>query len=355
MTLVSARFPHQPNEADGLSKIAIVGRGFTGLMTAIALLKTVDRPFHLVLYDPHPKIDNWEEIGRPASTLLNSRVRDLSVDPAAREDFRRWLEARRNGGEVAAGNVDHAFVPGEVFSAYVYQRFSEALRERTDVVVQLRADSVTAIDRHSRDGLSVSSGEGGQARFDAVFLATGYGLRDGADASSGESAPGEAVVIGGGVHAVDRALRLLSAGEASHVTLISASGFLPQPHTASAVGAVSSDRPFPNTLLGAFRHLREAANRAALEGSGWQGIMNDFRLRARDLWQSLTPEERRRFKRHVKPIYDSHRNRLPPGHYERLRQARQEQRTVKRRAEIGRTDATVDRPVRRKNLQTHSR
>ncbi|MBB3976670.1 putative NAD(P)/FAD-binding protein YdhS [Rhizobium azooxidifex] len=321
MTLVSARFPHQPNEADGLSKIAIVGRGFTGLMTAIALLKTVDRPFHLVLYDPHPKIDNWEEIGRPASTLLNSRVRDLSVNPAAREDFRRWLEARRNGGEVAAGNVDHAFVPGEVFSAYVYQRFSEALRERTDVVVQLRADSVTAIDRHSRDGLSVSSGEGGQARFDAVFLATGYGLRDGADANSDESAPGEAVVIGGGVHAVDRALRLLSAGEASHVTLISASGFLPQPHTASAVGAVSSGRPFPNTLLGAFRHLREAANRAALEGSGWQGIMNDFRLRARDLWQSLTPEERRRFKRHVKPIYDSHRNRLPPGHYERLRQA----------------------------------
>ena len=49
--------------------------------------------------------------------------------------------------------------------------------------------------------------------------------------------------------------------------------------------------------------------------------MNDFRLRAGDLWQQLTPEERRRFKRHVKPIYDSHRNRLPPGHYERLHRA----------------------------------
>ncbi|WP_411032760.1 FAD/NAD(P)-binding protein [Shinella sp. BYT-45] len=324
MTLVPAPFSPQPQDAGTLARIAIVGRGFTGLMTAIALLKAFAHPFHLVMYDPHPKIDGGEAIGRPASTLLNSRVRDLSVDPAAREDFRQWLEtndAWRNGEQDAGGNVDHAFVPGEVFSAYVYQRFSEALRQRTDVMVQVRADSVAAIDRTPKGGFSVTSGEGEKARFDAVFLATGYGLREEAGSRSGDGAKGEAVVIGGGVHAVDRALRLLAAGEASHVTLISASGFLPQPHAPSAVGSVASDRPFPNTLRGAFRHLREAANRAALEGTGWQGIMNDFRLRARDLWQSLTPEERRRFKRHVKPIYDSHRNRLPPGQYERLRQA----------------------------------
>lgn len=324
MTLAPAHFLPQSQEAGSLGRFAIVGRGFTGLMTAIALLKTFHRPFHLVMFDPYPKIDGGESIGRPASALLNSRVRDLSVDPAARDDFRLWLETSddwRKRSQPVADDVDHAFVPGEVFSAYAYQRFSEALRERADVMVQVRAESVTAVGRHPQGGLSIVSGEGGQARFDAVFLATGYGLRDSAEGDVGLTAAKEVQVIGGGVHAVDRALRLLDAGEASHVTLISASGFLPQPHTSSAVGSVSPDRPFPNTLLGAFRHLREAANRAALEGTGWQGIMNDFRLRARDLWQGLTPEERRRFKRHVKPIYDSHRNRLPLGHYERLRRA----------------------------------
>ena len=323
MTLVPAHFSPQSPEAGSLARIAIVGRGFTGLMTAIALLKAFEGPFHLVLYDPYPKIDGGEAAGRSASTLLNSRVRDLSIDPAARDDFRRWLET----GDVwcdrepsPAGNVDNAFVPGEVFSAYVYQRFSEALRDRTDVMVQVRADSVTAIGRHPQGGLSVVSSDG-QTRFDTVFLATGYGLRDGCETTASRSPVVDALVIGGGIHAVDRALRLLAGGEASHVTLISASGFLPQAHTPSAVGALTSDRPFPHTLRGAFRYLREAANRAASEGSGWQGIMNDFRLRARALWQGLTPEERRRFKRHVKPIYDSHRNRLPPGHYERLYKA----------------------------------
>ncbi|MBN9053749.1 MAG: FAD/NAD(P)-binding protein, partial [Rhizobiales bacterium] len=73
MTLVPAHFLPQSQDADTLARIAIVGRGFTGLMTAIALLKTVRSPFHLVMFDPYPKIDGGEGIGRPASELLNSR------------------------------------------------------------------------------------------------------------------------------------------------------------------------------------------------------------------------------------------------------------------------------------------
>ncbi|UNK40370.1 FAD/NAD(P)-binding protein (plasmid) [Shinella sp. H4-D48] len=324
MTLVPSHFAQQSRETGALARIAVVGRGFTGMMTAIALLKTFDRPFHLVLHDPYPRIDGGEGIAHTASPLLNSRVRDLSIDPILRDDFRAWLETDGRwdeGGQTSAdGAVDHAFVPGEIFSAYVYQRFAEALHGRTDVIMQISAESVTAVERHAQGGLNVVSG-GERARFDAVFLATGYGLRDGREDTAAQGTATEAIVIGGGVHAVDRALRLLASGGAAHVTLISASGFLPQPHTAAAVGTVVSDKPFPNTLRGAFRSLREAANRAAVDGSGWQGIMNDFRQRACDLWRGLTPEERRRFKRHVKPIYDSHRNRLPPAQYARLREA----------------------------------
>ncbi|MBZ7927384.1 FAD/NAD(P)-binding protein (plasmid) [Ensifer adhaerens] len=90
MTLSPAHSP-QPQRGAALAKIAIVGRGFTGLMVAIALLRAFKRPFHLVMYDPFPKIDGAES-GRPSSTLLNSRVRDLSIDPSLRDDFKQWLE-----------------------------------------------------------------------------------------------------------------------------------------------------------------------------------------------------------------------------------------------------------------------
>ncbi|MDO9416698.1 FAD/NAD(P)-binding protein [Pararhizobium sp.] len=325
MTLVPTLFPgaRHSRETGPLAKIAIVGRGFTGIMTAIALLKGFERPFHLVMFDPQPKIDGGEDVNQSV-TLLNSRVRDLSVNPDRRDDFRQWLEtdeAARQRLDAVNENVDHAFVPGEIFSAYVYQRFSEALRRRPDVVVQVCPESVTAIDRHPQSAFTVVSSDQKRTVFDAVFLATGYGLREAASEAQALSAVRNAVVVGGGVHAVDRALRLLAAGEASHVTLISASGFLPQSHARAAVGPITPELPLPNTLRGAFRSLREAANIANAEGSGWQGIMNGFRLRARDLWQGLTPDERGRFKRHVKAIYDSHRNRLPPEHYQRLHAA----------------------------------
>ena len=314
----------QPTDQRHLVKLAIVGRGFTGMMTAISLLKEIDRPFHLVMFDPNPKIDGGEWTSPSAAHLLNSRVRDLSIDPNTANDFQTWLEeddrwqVTHRAGDVS---IEHSFVPGEIFSAYVYHRFSEALRARTDVVVQVRLESVTGIDRHPENGFSISSADQQTTRFDAVFLATGYGLRCAEKASPTPEGSGSVLVIGGGIHAVDRALRLLKEGEASHVTLISASGFLPQSHARAAVGPVTSGHPLPHTLRGAFRFLREAAKVAEAEGSGWQGIMNGFRQGARDLWQALTPAERSRFKRHVKAIYDSHRNRLPPEHYRRLFEA----------------------------------
>ncbi|MHC2295802.1 FAD/NAD(P)-binding protein [Rhizobium mongolense] len=308
--------------ADHLARIAIIGRGFTGIMTAIALFKRVDRPFHLVMFDPRAKIDISEGISQPASTVLTSRVRDLSVDPMLPDDFRRWLETDdtwRDRLTSDPADLEHAFVPGDIFSAYVYKRFSEALTHRPDVIVRFGSDAVTAIDRHPGGGYSVCLG-GQRTRFDAVFLATGYGMRENTDVAPAGGAQ-SAVVIGGGIHAVDRALGLLADAKISHVTLISESGFLPQSHAPAAAGAVVTDQPMPGTLRGAFRFLREAASKADLEGTGWQGIMNGFRSRARDLWAGLSPQERARFKRHVKAIYDSHRNRLPPEHYQRLHHA----------------------------------
>lgn len=324
MTLQTSPFSPLSNgaRAGSLARIAIIGRGFTGIMNAIALLKGFDLPFHLVMFDPNPKINGGEGVSRLAKTVLNSRVRDLSVDPADRMDFKHWLEADEEWRQEASKEgVDHSFVSGETFSAYVYQRFSEALRERTDVVVRVQSEAVSAVHHGPQGGLLVVSDDGQETHFDAVFLASGYGVSERAEEVADFEQPQNVIVIGGGVYAVDRALKLLASNVASHITLISASGFLPQSHTNAAVGPVVSTQPLPSTLRGAFRSLREAANTAEAEGSGWQGIMNGFRLRAGDLWKGLTAEERRRFKRHVKPIYDSHRNRLPPAHYNRLHEA----------------------------------
>ncbi|NTG04874.1 hypothetical protein G6L08_34240 [Agrobacterium rhizogenes] len=325
MTLLSPRLSDtRDDDIDDLAKVAIVGRGFTGIMTAIALFKGIERPFHLVMFDPRPRIDIGEAVSQFSSTVLTSRVRDLSVEPGIPDDFREWLETDEghHSQPVSDGmSLDDSFVPGEKFRPYVYDRFSEGLARRPDVVVQFLSESVTSIDRHPQGGLSVVFGARQQKQFDAVFLATGYGIRDPSNEAAARSVGRNVIIIGGGIQAVDKALTLLKEGKVSHVDLISESGFLPQSHTRVAVGSLFTDQPIPRTLRGAFRFLRQAAMRADADGLGWQGIMNGFRSHARELWEGLAPEERRRFKRHVQAIYESHRNRLPPEHYRTLHDA----------------------------------
>ena len=50
-------------QAYAMPRIAVIGRGFSGMMIAIALMKTVRNPFHLQLFDPN-------SLGRSAPLLV---------------------------------------------------------------------------------------------------------------------------------------------------------------------------------------------------------------------------------------------------------------------------------------------
>lgn len=66
--------------ANAKPHIAIIGRGFSGVMMAIALMKSVRTAFHVHLFDPQPTISGGQVLAAAQSgEILNSRVRDLSV------------------------------------------------------------------------------------------------------------------------------------------------------------------------------------------------------------------------------------------------------------------------------------
>ena len=62
---VQGLFSARANAAAQISavpRIAIVGRGFSGMMTAIALMKTVRAPFHLQLFDPNSSVSGGQAL-----------------------------------------------------------------------------------------------------------------------------------------------------------------------------------------------------------------------------------------------------------------------------------------------------
>ncbi|WP_275785956.1 FAD/NAD(P)-binding protein [Pararhizobium gei] len=311
-------------------QIAIVGRGFSGLMAAIALLKTVGQPFHLRIFDPQPIVSGGQALATARSTeILNSRARDLSVSMGEPKDFTRWLQANpdfREAVSAAIPGFGQIFVPKATFSEYVYQRFSEALAQRTDVSVQMSNSGIDNIRRTDLGQFVLTSPDGAEAAYDAAILATGYGLKAtedqaqhfAGDHSSVLKTGRHIVVMGNGLRAVDQVLQLRDGGYEGHITILSRRGFLPQPHTRMPADAVFPSEPMPSQLRHIVRFVRKACAEAEENGWSWQAAINGLRKRARTLWASLPPSEKRQFNRHLRAIYDSHRNRLPADLHARL-------------------------------------
>lgn len=331
-------------------RIAIAGRGFSGLMTAIALLKTVRGPFHLQMFDPNPVISGGQALASSQmGEILNSRVRDLSVSAGDPDDFNDWLchnAEFRMAVPAAIPGFQQIFVPRGIFSDYAYQRFSEALAQRHDVTVQVRCDAVTAV-RRMRTGeylletLEKTAGD----LFDVVVMATGHGIRP-ETVLPADSLPTlvparrlvdrpHTVLLGGGLRVVDRLLQLRDGGYTGQITIVSRHGFLPQSHTRINADPLVLPEPLPTNLRDIVRVVRKACADAEAAGLSWQSVMNGFRRNARSLWRSLPARQKHQFNRHLRAIYDSHRNRLPETHFSRLQRELADGHTMVRKGWAG--------------------
>lgn len=338
----AARAYHTP-------RIAVVGRGFSGMMMAIALMKSVRTPFHLQLFDPNSSVSGGQALasGR-SSDILNSRVRDLSVSSGDPDDFNDWLCSNtdfRSAVTAAIPGFQQIFVPKSIFSDYVYQRFSDALASRHDISVQVSSEAVITVSRGQGDRFLLES-ESGQSRlFDIVILSTGYGTDKSAASTLSQSVEPttvrarrlvsrpHTVLLGSGLRAVDRLLQMRDAGYTGQITIVSKHGFLPQSHTRSSADPVFPSEQMPTQLSGIVRFVREACREAEKEGQNWQSVMNGLRKHARSLWRSLPAEQKQRFNRHLRALYDSHRNRLPEALHVRLRHELAEGNTLLRKGD----------------------
>jgi len=81
----------------------------------------------------------------------------------------------------------------------------------------------------------------------------------------------------------------------------------------------AATRPWPTPqLIDAERHslalllrrVRREVERAEAKGVDWRGVIDSLRPVTTELWRGLTPADRGRFLRHLRPYWDVHRHRL---------------------------------------------
>lgn len=285
------------------SPTVVVGGGPAGALTAVALTRQTDRA--VVVVDPSRVLGPGSAYAtREPHHLLNSRARQMSVLPSAPDDFVDWARCGPDN-----------FVPRATFGAYVTARLGPVAHVGHPAVRVRPAGARWHVDL----------ADGTTRRASAVVLAVGHAppafpsaAAAGVRLASGyvpvpwqpgalDAIPPQArvLLLGTGLTAVDAVLSLLARGHTGRIVAVSRHGLLPLAHTDCPSPPAAA--PTALTLRGLLRELRAAA----AEGD-WRCQIDALRLRADRIWHHFTPEEQRRFLRHVLRYWEIHRHRCAP-------------------------------------------
>ena len=308
----------QPALADRKT-VAVIGAGFSGLLTALHLLRERNGPRVRL-------IERRAQFGRGAAYstssrehLLNVRAANMSAFPDRPHHFKDWLVGQTQAGEAAA------FASRASYGAYLQALLREAAEASEAGRLILEADDAVDL-RPASQGWTVTLAMGRSFPADAAVLAVGNlppHLPPGVDTKAGESAAyfgdpwladfdalpeqGRVVLIGTGLTMVDLALRLAIERPALKMLALSRRGLQPRRHLEHGPPSEPFAPDLDDTPRSLLRRLRSQAGR-----TDWRGLIDGLRPHVQSLWRSWTLEERGRFLRHLRPWWDIHRHRLAP-------------------------------------------
>src|SRR5690606_17812239 len=149
------------------------------------------------------------------------------------------------------------------------------------------------------------------------------------DSARSWSAP-RVLLVGTSLTMADVAMRLFhDRTPPQKIVCLSRHGYLPLEQTSfdrSATGpdAIAEIEAAGCSLRRVVHAVHALGEEAAARGADWRELVTIVRKRIPRLWGRLSDEDRRRFLRHVRPIWDKHRHRLPCetlGQIEHMRSA----------------------------------
>ena len=289
-------------------RVAVVGGGYSGTLLSLHLL---ERGVQVTLIERADRLARGVAYStRHADHLLNVRAAGMSALPDSPDHFARWTEAEGLGDGTT-------FVQRREYGRYLERLIGEC---RLDVV-RAEADDIAP------DG-TVRCANGEVITADAVVLALGNlpsetpraigaaGLAPGAyigdpwaeDLAAGLGEDDTVLLLGTGLTAIDAALMLDSAGFRGRILALSRRGLLPRAHA----DAAQSAEPLAEAPDACGSRLL-ALVRARAQAIGWRAAVDSLRPVTQALWASASPDERRRFLRHLRPWWDVHRHRIAPS------------------------------------------
>jgi trehalose-6-phosphate synthase/uncharacterized NAD(P)/FAD-binding protein YdhS len=267
-----------------------------------------------------------------AQHLLNVPAGKMSAFADDPNHFLNWLNDHRPRLNAVNGEVaPSAFLPRQIYGRYVEDIFQQAGQKSGGI--ETAETEIVDIEPGAEHHILIDK-NGGTFTATKVVLALGNfppgdpPTRDRSFHRSSRylSSPwssetvkklkqrDDILILGAGLTALDLLVSLDSKKAEGMIYVVSRRGLFPQAHQAhEAKPDWFGDIEFPNRVRSLMRFIRDEIERGAKEGVDWRAIMDALRPHTQRIWKSLNLAERRRFIRHVRPYWESHRHRAAPA------------------------------------------
>jgi uncharacterized NAD(P)/FAD-binding protein YdhS len=310
--------------------VAVIGAGFSGLMTAMNLLRAPPDNLKVILIERRSTIG----LGAAYATAdpchrLNVRAGNMSAWPDRPEDFVTWLKAR----EILIGPDGFATRGeyGRYLQSLLLSQLPQAGASSRLSIVHAEITAIEAVGA----GWTLTRTTGSAIMADAVILALGNARPHRPDAVDPElecspayiadpwrwdsrkllDGHGPILMLGTGLTMVDMALSLARVAPDRPMIALSRRGLTPRDHDGAAFQSLPAPPASSLSPVEALAWLREAAAR-----HGWRTAVDAVRPVTQALWRNWTLKERAGFLRHARVLWDTHRHRLSPKVAERFAQ-----------------------------------
>jgi uncharacterized NAD(P)/FAD-binding protein YdhS len=350
-----------------LDRIAILGGGFSGIMTAVNLARLSPRPLQVTIINAHRPTGRGVAYGtRRMEHLLNVAARNMSAFPDQPDHLLQWLRTRSEFDDVPDRDLRERFIPRMIYGDYlrsIMQHHFQGAGGMTPVNVDFIEGEAVDIEPNG----IVHLADGRRERADRIVLATGNEAPaelPGAETLSDHPAwagnpwlpwhqrlPGHGgivVLLGTGLTTVDAVLSLRALGWPGSIHAISRHGWLPHSHFR---GIEYPEFPPAETDLAALgleklitlveqhcARLRELGANPAI-------IVDKMRAHTQHIWQKFSAEEKLTFAREHSARWNIQRHRIAPEIHAQITTAQLTGQLTIHAANIERVDA-VDGKVR---------
>lgn len=328
--------------------VAVIGGGFAGTMVTVALLRAAPAGSVVRLLERSPRPGGGVAYGTGrVEHLLNVPAGKMGAFPDRPGDFLRWLGERAGRAGVPERVAPTDFLPRSLYGDYLREILDEAVRENRGrlsfgLVRGEAVDLAFAADRAEvrlADGRTFAAADvvlalGNLPPADPlpaplpIYASSRY-VRDLWHAADwAESCrDGDVLLLGSGLTAVDAMLQLVGSGHRGVIHALSRHGLRPHTHQPADAYAdfLAGEEP-PRTIRGVVARVRREVAVAGRSGIGWRPVLDAIRPHTQRLWTGLSAEERDRFLRHVRPLWEVHRHRLAPQVATRVEELRGEGR-----------------------------